>query len=42
MPGFIDSHVHLFPGSDGLNKPNLMPLGTFDELKQANIKTNKT
>ena len=19
MPGFIDSHVHLFPGSDGLN-----------------------
>jgi len=35
MPGFIDSHVHLFPGSDGLNKLNLMPLGTFDELKQA-------
>ena len=24
MPGFIDSHVHLFPGSDGLNKLNLM------------------
>ena len=20
MPGFIDSHVHLFSGSDGLNK----------------------
>ena len=23
MPGFIDSHVHLFPGSDGLNKLDL-------------------
>ena len=32
MPGFIDSHVHLFPGSDGLNKLNLMTLDTFDEL----------
>ena len=33
MPGFIDSHVHLFPGSDGLNKLNLMTLDTFDELQ---------
>ena len=32
MPGFIDSHVHLFPGSDGLNKLNLMTLDTFNEL----------
>ena len=33
MPGFIDSHVHLFPGSDGLNKLDLMPVNSFDELK---------
>lgn len=33
MPGFIDSHVHLFPGSDGLNKLDLMSLDTFNELK---------
>ena len=33
MPGFIDSHVHLFPGADGLNKLDLMQVNTFDELK---------
>ena len=33
MPGFIDSHVHLFPGADGLNKLDLMSVNSFDELK---------
>ena len=33
LPGFIDSHVHLFPGSSYLKKLNLMPLKTFGELK---------
>jgi len=32
LPGFIDSHVHLFPGSSYLNKLNLMKLKTFKEL----------
>ena len=35
MPGFIDSHVHLFPGADGLNKLDLMQINTFDELKSS-------
>ena len=35
MPGFIDSHVHLFPGADGLNKLDLMQVNTFDELKSS-------
>jgi hypothetical protein len=35
MPGFIDSHVHLFPGSDGLNKLDLMSLDNFEELNRA-------
>ena len=35
MPGFIDSHVHLFPGADGLNKLDLMQVNTFNELKSS-------
>ncbi|MBL6856465.1 MAG: amidohydrolase [Rhodobacteraceae bacterium] len=35
MPGFIDSHVHLFPGADGLTKLDLMQVKTFDELKSS-------
>ena len=35
MPGFIDSHVHLFPGADGLNKLDLMQVNTFGELKSS-------
>ena len=33
MPGFIDSHVHIFPGSDSLEGLNLTNAYTFDEVK---------
>ena len=33
MPGFIDSHIHIFPGSDSLGKLNLTNAYTFDEVK---------
>ena len=33
MPGFIDSHVHIFPGSVSLEGLNLKAAYTFDEVK---------
>jgi len=33
IPGFIDSHIHIFPGSDSLGKLNLTNAYTFDEVK---------
>ena len=33
MPGFIDSHIHIFPGSDSLGKLSLTNAYTFDEVK---------
>ncbi len=33
MPGFIDSHIHIFPGADSLGKLNLTNAYTFDEIK---------
>ena len=35
IPGFIDSHIHIFPGSEFLSELNLMKIKDFETLKSS-------